>query len=377
MSRGVDEMQEAARRLLVTALRDPCSVAGMPASRLDALIRLARHARLHARLAADLKRSGSFEALPRTARDQLESALAMADARDRAARWELDRIASALAGRPLGPLLAVKGCAYLLLDLPNRRGRIFADVDLLVSEGKLASVEQRLNQKGWKTRPVTPYDDHYYRAWTHELPPLVHLERDVEIDLHHNILPRTARLTPEADYLLASSVPAGESYRVPCPEDLVIHAMVHLTFDSDLADKLRDLVDIDDLIRHYEGERSGFLDRLADRAEQLGLERPVFYALRYVQRLLETPLPRAVEQRLGAWAPPALVLRLMDRLAVDALIPLGPDEQTRRVALSRTLLFMRSHWLRMPPWLLARHLGYKLLVTRLFPGRPGTAADAP
>jgi hypothetical protein len=349
----------------------------MPASRLDALIRLARHARLHARLASDLKRSGGFDALPRTARDQLDSALAMADARDRAARWELDRIAVALAGQPVGPVLAVKGCAYLLLDLPNRRGRIFADVDLLVSEDKLASVEQRLNQKGWKSRPVTPYDDHYYRVWTHELPPLIHVERDVEIDLHHNILPRTARLTPEADRLLASSEPTGGAYRVPCPEDLVIHAMVHLTFDSDLVDKLRDLVDIADLIRHYDGERSGFPDRLADRAEQLGLERPVFYALRYAQRLLEMPLPAALERRLVAWSPPPPVLRLMDRLAVDALIPLGPDEQTRRVALSRTLLFMRSHWLRMPPWLLARHLGYKLLVTRLLPGGSGSAAEAP
>ena len=43
-----------------------------------------------------------------------------------------------------------------------------------------------------------PYDDAYYRRWMHELPPLIHRERDRMIDVHHTILPLTARITPDA-----------------------------------------------------------------------------------------------------------------------------------------------------------------------------------
>ena len=40
---------------------------------------------------------------------------------------------------------------------------------------------------------LTPYDDAYYRDHMHELPPLIHKERDRMIDVHHTILPLTAR----------------------------------------------------------------------------------------------------------------------------------------------------------------------------------------
>ena len=63
--------------------------------------------------------------------------------------------------------------------------QLFALGERRVQEpAELEAVEKRLNQKGWRTKPLSPYDDHYYRRWTHELPPLAHVERQVEIDLH-------------------------------------------------------------------------------------------------------------------------------------------------------------------------------------------------
>jgi len=240
------EHQRYVRQLLDVVLRNPDSVAGMNNADLDLTLRVTRRVRLLGRLAVDVQQSGLLESLPQVARDQLLSALVLADSRARLARWELDRIAWALSDHPDTSPIVMKGCAYLLLEMPNARGRIFADVDLMLPEAELQTIETHLNRCGWQSGNLSPYDQNYYRNWTHELPPLVHVEREVEIDLHHNILPRTARLKPAAEALLQAAKPLPNSrYLVLADEDIVLHAMTHLMFGDDLVDKLRELVDID------------------------------------------------------------------------------------------------------------------------------------
>lgn len=358
--------------LLKRALLAPASVTDLAAPDLDLLIRSARRVRLLGRLAAEFQSAGVFDTLPLVTRDQLRGTLVYAEARARLARWELDRIAWALADAPPSPVVAMKGCAYLLLGLPKAASRIMSDVDLMLSEAELEAVEKRLNQKGWRTKPLSPYDDHYYRRWTHELPPLAHVERQVEIDLHHNLLPVTARLKPPAEPLLAAAVAVpGSPYRVLDGPDMVLHAMVHLFYSDEMADKLRDLVDIADLLGHFAAEDAGFWQRLVDRARLLGLERPAFYGLRYARQLLDCPVPEPILAAIASWGPPAPVRRLMDRLTVNALLPQHPDKPPPvSVVASRRLLYARSHWIRMPPWLLAYHLSYKFFVTRVRRQRP-------
>lgn len=334
-------------------------------------LRLTRRVRLLGRLGSKLKATGSLEELPQAAIDQLQSGMTMADARSRLAMWELDRIAWAMGADLFTPLVAMKGCTYLLLDLPNAAGRIFADVDLMTTEEKLEEVEAVLNSKGWISTKLTPYDQNYYRKWTHELPPLVHEEREVEIDLHHNIMPRTARLHPPADKLLARSRQLPECrYRVLADEDIVLHAMTHLMFDGDLGDKLRDLVDICDLLGHFSGRNADFWQRLVDRAEELDLTRPAYYSIRYASRLLELSVPGSVNERAEEWAPMRPVVSLMDWLVPRALYPQHPDHPNKVTEICRLLLYMRSHWIRMPPWLLAYHLSYKFFATRLRKRQP-------
>ncbi len=352
-------------RLLKVGLRDPAGVVAMSPTDLDLLLQLLRRVRLHGRFAADLKQAGVFGDLPQVAQDQLNSVLVMAESRNRVALWELNRIAWAMRDEQRVKLSCMKGCAYLLLALPNARGRIFADVDLLIQEDQLEHVERVLNARGWKTQSLSAYDDNYYRRWTHELPPLVHVERDVEIDLHHNIVPRTARLKPSSHDLFENTTPVkGSRYHVLRAEDLVLHAMVHLMFDSDLADKLRDLVDIEEMLRHFAGRENRFWRRLVARAGELGLGRPLYYSLRYARRLLDSQIPQGVIERTESWEPITPIRWLMDRLVPLALLPPHPGYPDRGADLARFLLFMRSHWLRMPPWLLVYHLSYKFCVTR-------------
>jgi hypothetical protein len=363
---ATDEGQRAVvLRLLRLALRDPGAATQLSVAELDLLMQLLRQVQLHGRFAAELKRESAFERLPLVAQQQLESIHFYADARSRLALWELDRIAWATRDRPDLDLILMKGCAYILLDLPISAGRIFADVDLLASEDQLPEIEGVLNRRGWKTRELSPHDDNYYRRWSHELPPIVHREREVEVDVHHSILPRTARLKPPSKELLNKArALSGSRYRVLAEEDLVLNGMVHLMVDSDLAYKLRDLVDIDGMCRDFASANSGFWDDLTSRADQLGLGRPLYYSLRYASQLLETPVPDEVTQRLRKWAPLPPVRRLMDRLVPLAILPEHPQHLSRRASLARLLLYIRSHWLRMPPWLLAYHLTYKFYVIR-------------
>src|SRR3546814_17950409 len=63
------------------------------------------------------------------------------------------------------------------------------------------AVEAGLIAAGWEWVKPDPYDDQYYRRWMHEVPPLTHKERDRMIDVHHTILPLTARQTPDAEVI--------------------------------------------------------------------------------------------------------------------------------------------------------------------------------
>lgn len=125
-------MTTRSRQLVIAALRDPASVPHLSAGDLDLTLRLMRRARLIGRLAVHLEALGLLEALPRQAVDQLASAAVAAEARRRVGTWEINRLAWALADAPDIPVVALKGCAYLLAGAPNARGRMFSDVDLLV-----------------------------------------------------------------------------------------------------------------------------------------------------------------------------------------------------------------------------------------------------
>jgi hypothetical protein len=228
-----------------------------------------------------------------------------------------------------------------------------ADIDVLVPESALAEVERSLLAWGWEFEPLDEYDTRYYREWMHELPPMVHRERRAVVDVHHAILPRTSRLRADPRVLLERAIEVDRGVRVLCPAHMVLHAAVHLFHDGEIAGAVRDLVDLDGLLRQFAADPS-FWDTLCADAAALHLERPLFYALRYSTRVMDTPVPALVRERVAPWGPPDPVRRLMDAL-VGRVLQRG-EEGGAAAALA---LYVRSHWLRMPPGLLVRHLARK------------------
>ena len=349
------------RRTLRQIITDPASVTSLSPAGLDLALRLTRRARLLGWLGWQLQQNNLLDSLPQLAADQLKSALAEAKARDRISRWELDRITWALRDNKDITLIALKGCAYLLRELPNAGGRSFADIDLLLPKRDLEQAEQILVARGWQGKTLDVYDDNFYRVWSHELPPMIHREREVEVDLHHTILRKTARLKPDARLLLQNARPAGETgFSTLSDTDLLLHTMTHLMFDSDLGDRLRDLVDISMLLEYFSERDEDFWQKLQARARQLDLQRPAYYALRYANQLLGTPIPSTVAIKIDS--PPAVYVWLMDRCGPAAIFPQHPDSPLKSSELARLLLYIRSHWISMPPLLLARHLVYKFYV---------------
>ena len=96
---------------------------------------------------------------------------------------------------------------------------------------------------------------------------------------------------------------------------------------------------------------------------KLNWKRPLFYALRYCEALLETPVPAGMVDALRGAAPGRGLLALMDALYLRALRPAHASCADRWTPAARFLLYLRANWLRMPPLLLARHLFHKAFLS--------------
>jgi len=335
----------------------------------DIVVRQGRRAALLATLATRLDDRHLLKTVPERPRRHLQAAMAIAHRHAAAVAWEAGEIGRALAFGDV-PFVLLKGAAYVAAHLPPAAGRLFSDIDILVEKGRLADAEQALLVHGWVTTHHDPYDQRYYRQWMHELPPLRHVRRQTVLDLHHALLPETARLHPDPAKVWAAAVAVegGAGLRVLCPADMVLHSATHLFFDGELDHGLRDLVDLDALLRHF-GNDPAFWPRLLDRADELGLGRPLHYALRYTTQRLATPVAAAVVRSAARAAPTPLAAPLMDALFSRALAPDHPTCATPLTPLARFLLYLRAHYLRMPLHLLLPHLLRKAWMRR-HPERP-------
>lgn len=327
---------------LADALRDPASTAGFDAEGWTGLIAAARAEQLIGSLAFRLQHAAMPVSAARILADARESAVQWR----RAALWEAEMARRALAASGMKMIL-MKGTAYAAAGLDAGLGRSIGDLDIMVPHDALDDAEAALLAAGWEWVKPDPYDDAYYRDHMHELPPLIHRERDRMIDVHHTILPLTARITPDAAAMIADSVELADGLRVLSPEDMVLHGVAHLFADGDLAGGLRNLWDQDRLLRQL-GQAPGFWDRLGARARRHGLQRHLALALRLARRIYATPVDAGLAGRS----------RLTDSLFVRRLTARdGWGRQTRK--LTQLAFYIRSHRLRMPPAMLARHLWTK------------------
>lgn len=336
---------------LLPLLRDSHHVRRMSLADWDQTLRLARQARLLGLIGHRLVAPGApWSDVPAPVKGHLRSAINYAAYRRQAVRMELNEIRQAL---PAGCRVALlKGAAYIAQALDCAQGRMPNDVDLLVHRDHLGEVEAALKTAGWVSEVVDDYDDRYYREWSHELPPMRVPGHALEVDLHHTIAPVTSRTRADDELLFSGLVALAESpFFVLDPRDQIIHAAIHLFQDTELDGRLRDLVDIDGLVRQHLRTDADW-SALLCRAERHKATRLLWYALHYAKAWLTTPVPdslaMAAPSRSARWC----MSWLLERNCLPRLPEQGPGFSERCAGIAGQL---RYHLLRMPPTLLVQH----------------------
>lgn len=323
----------------------------------ETVLAQARRTRLAARLAHRFQTLGWSAGVPEGPGRHLESAARMADRLQRDVGHEVDLVVAALRD-VVTPVVLLKGAAYVAAGLPPAHGRLFSDIDILVRRDQLAAVEDALFAAGWMPEKLAPYDDRYYRKWMHELPPLQHVTRHTSLDVHHTITPPTSRFPIDGLPLIERSraIGAGGRLRVLAAADMVLHSAVHLMQEGEFDGGLRDLLDIDDLLRLH-GAAPGFWAELAARSRQLGVERPLGLVLHQLRRLFATEVPAGEKAAVDAALAGSMQPGATGALLTLALAPPAVDGRDRlSVQFAGWLLYVRSHWLRMPWYKIGPHL---------------------
>jgi hypothetical protein len=356
------------------ALRQPTDALAWTLAQWDHRVRVARRLRLLGRLAESVLGAGLAYRLPRPVVHALQAEAKMAQARCQALVWCRESVKQALEGLD-APIVLLKGAAYMAQRLPNAAGRLPSDLDILVPGAALADARRRLAEAGWEEVKLDDHDQRYYREWSHELPPMRHALHALELDVHHNILPPVARDRVDAAHLLQAARPLADPDLAPWwvlgPEDQVLHCAAHLLNDSELRDRLRDLVDLQVLMSTHGAADPRFGERLVARADELGLNDALVLGASLVAQGLKAPLDPAVAHAVTL-AMGAPRLKTLQRRFATVLAPRGPDDEPDLgVRMAETALLVRHHWRRMPLPLLVRHTWHKVWVAR----RNGTEPD--
>lgn len=345
---------------LIAVLRDPGCVRHLSGAQWSTLVDIARRANLLGALGERMKRVG-LSACPHAER-HLEGARQLSARQHRSVLWEVHQLQLALGDLQI-PVLLLKGAAYVLSGHLVGKGRLFGDVDILVPRASLGDVESRLMLNGWVSAKSSDYDQRYYRRWMHELPPMTHLRRGTVLDVHHTILPLTSRNAPDPMQIIdRSTILEGfNSIRIPCPEDLVIHSITHLVHEGEMHNGLRDLNDIDCMLRDF-SQVAGFWERLVRYTAGNDLSAPVCFGLHLAQRFFGTPIPSEILAQLSSRGKTQPPTPWLEAVYVRALEPIDDDCHSVPIGLAKWFVYVRSHALRMPWPMLIRHLSIKAWV---------------
>ena len=340
---------------LISALRTPPAMAAFTLTQWDRIIPQARAAGLLGRLGALAVEHDLATSLPTPVWHALEAGLVFSERQAAAVRHELNKLDAALAGLGI-PVLVLKGAAYVADSSPAAAGRMMTDIDILVPKHAILETEAALMLAGWVSSHHDAYDQRYYRQWMHEIPPMQHIRRGTVLDVHHNLLPETARIQTHPERIIGAARPlyGMACLHVPSEFDLALHSATHLMHEGEWGHGLRDLSDLHILLTSASSRHDDFWPHLAKRARKLNLERPLFLALTQLNRIFDFIAPDLNMPHARRPADPiihSLLTRALSGYHSTCRLPLAN--------FADLALFVRSHWLKMPMHLLIPHLMHK------------------
>lgn len=282
--------------------------------------------------------------------EQLENALLRAAFDHKMLSFEMERIDRALIGSTISPIL-LKGAAYVARGLTASNGRRVSDIDILVPERQLDETETLILAAGWQYESQTDneYDMAYYKEYMHELPPFRHAQRRSVLDIHHRLLPRTAKYTLDMEKLIQASMPLENTrFRTLAPIDLFIHSAVHAFLDGSFDTPARSLLELHHLLHDLTEKEQ---NRILIRSKEVGGELAVGTAL----WMLSTSMGDNSSTVLCK----SKHYRKLPRVTCIALTSKLRNVENAYAA--KAYLYLRGHFLRMPVLMLIKHLTVKTL----------------
>ncbi|MCF4010257.1 nucleotidyltransferase domain-containing protein [Rheinheimera sp. UJ63] len=317
------------------------------------LIWLFREAKLLSSLAAVLERRALLCSLPVYAQRHLQSALVYADRQAQQIRFECDELQTIFLNTDI-KVLYLKGAAYTLADTENSRGRICNDIDVLVNKSQLAAAEALLKRNYWKSDKLSSHDERYYREWSHEIPPMVHILRGTVLDLHHNLyLPISGRSADMAKFFeLVKTTNSGAL--VLNQEAMVLHSIIHLFMNEETQSAMRDLWDIHLLTAQY--STADFWNNLHNLALSTGFELEFRYCLTALKYYLGSALDPLTKNQCEQYFEDNWWVR---KVLLPALLPDHPLVIGWQQRWAKRFMYFRGHFLKMPLHILLGHLTMK------------------
>lgn len=336
-------------------LTEPQTMAGTTGSTATDLLNLAWRQGVIFRLAREAQSAGVLGEMPAQAAGALSDLAIEADYNARNIGWEINRVAAALRGA-IYPVLLLKGGAYEGAEFAFARGRYSSDLDILVPKANIEECEAALKEAGWVSEAKSTYDEHYYRDWMHEVPPLRHHDRQTIIDLHHNILPPVARIAPNIEAFIADAVEVSEwPLKRPSLADLFVHSALHSFYDGDFAGNIRNMLDLRDLLLLGLEANEQFIAQLIERSKLHSAQVPVADALGLLAKLGTLSLASSEGAFVKSQARSGPVQAIFDWCLRQRTQNVGPFRRGDS-AIAKQMLYIRSHWITMPPGMLAKHL---------------------
>jgi hypothetical protein len=280
-----------------------------------------------------------------------------ADRQAQQIRFEALQLEQLLSPAGIKPVF-LKGAAYTLRNSANSMGRTCSDIDALILKTELRTAERVMQAGGWRSEPLSEYDNRYYREWAHEIPPIWHPIRGTVVDLHHNLLPPISGRAPLASVLFTCVETLPNGHRVLTAPATVLHSIIHLFVNDDISFGYRDLTDIWLLIDEFSSPE--FWTELEDLARRTGFGQELWYALKSVKsKFPHAGISNDTLVSLGNNFDRPSKRWLLNHVLNPALRPNHSEVGSVTDRLASAFAYARGHWLKMPLGVLIKHTATK------------------
>jgi hypothetical protein len=270
---------------------------------------------------------------------------------------DLGRVVGALRAAGLRPVV-LKGAALAGRCYDPVALRAISDLDLLLPAGELERADEVLRGLGYRQSCPPGWEEFY--AQHHHRAPYLPPRGHPRLEIHVGLLDPRWRQQPDIEVMIARAVEmpfGGAAGWALAPEDQLVHACLHLAVSGRFLRGMKDLADIDLLLR-----RPGGLDvgAILAAAERPGIGRALHYAFALARELFDTPLEPRLAEALRVYRLPFLEDRALRRLARAGVVSIPETGEAVGLATSQWLV---SVWLGDERWsarsrrVLARVLG--------------------